>query len=103
MKNRMEIQDFIDEVFDIVESLEGSGLEQALQDLGDRWSEFLSTTPLPESIAKWIDGLWEIVDSLEGSELERHLQLFLQSTTLSKSPKEIEWVIGFPLKSSNTN
>lgn len=65
---------FISEVLDITKNCEGSGLVREIETLVSEYSDYLATTPIPQSAAKWIEEFYDLIDVLEGSELEEELK-----------------------------
>lgn len=64
---------FINEVLDITKNVEGSALSTEIDEVINKYSDYLFTTPLPTSIVKWVTDLIELMNNVEGAELEREL------------------------------
>ena len=64
----------ISEVLDITKHCAGSGLVREIETLVSQYSDYLATTPIPQSAAKWVEQLFDLIDNCEGSELEQELK-----------------------------
>jgi hypothetical protein len=61
------------EILDITNDVEGAGLVSEIDSVLNKYGNYLSTTPLPVSVATWLDNLIDLMNNVEGAELEREL------------------------------
>jgi hypothetical protein len=61
------------EILDITNDVEGAGLVSEIDSVLNKYGNYLSTTPLPVSVANWLDNLIDLMNNVEGAELEREL------------------------------
>ena len=61
------------EILDITNDVEGAGLANEIDGVLNNYTNYLSTTPLPVSVATWLDNLIDLMNNVEGAELEREL------------------------------
>jgi hypothetical protein len=75
-KQKMKTTDyktFIAEVLDITKNVDGSGLAREVESVISKYETYLTTTPVPTSIAKWVSNLYNLLDNCEGAGLQREL------------------------------
>lgn len=71
------------DIMDIIDNVEGAGLPSDIDIVLARHDKYLTTTPLPQSVAKWFDELIDLLNNVEGAELETELK----SIGFPKTPK----------------
>lgn len=62
------------DIMDIIDNVEGAGLPTDLDIVLARHDKYLTTTPLPQSVAVWFDELIDLLNNVEGAELETELK-----------------------------
>jgi len=88
----MEKQSYIDlvtEIISITSNVEGSGLVSEIDSVLNKYNDYLTTIPLPASIATWLDNLIDLLNNVEGAELERELADLKSPLNLSNYPRYI--------------
>lgn len=69
-QNHLEL---IRDILRTTKNVEGAGLAREVETVLSEYQNFLNTTPVPESVAKWVGDLYDLLDNCEGAELEREL------------------------------
>ena len=74
MKTKQNAGHFVKEVMAVIENCEGYGLTSEIDNVLNKWEDYLSVTPVPQMIAQWADNLIDLMNNVEGSGLERELK-----------------------------
>ena len=69
-QNHLEL---IRDILRTTKNVEGAGLAREVEAVLSEYKNFINTTPVPESVAKWVGDLYDLLDNCEGAELEREL------------------------------
>lgn len=69
-QNHLEL---IRDILRTTKNVEGAGLAREVEAVLSEYQNFINTTPVPESVAKWVGNLYDLLDNCEGAELEREL------------------------------
>ena len=88
----MEKQSYIDlvtEIISITSNVEGAGLVSEIDSVLNKYNTYLTTTPLPASVATWLDNLIDLLNNVEGAGLERELANLKSPIDLSNYPRYI--------------
>lgn len=66
-------KELVKEILDITKNVEGAGLVSEIDEVLNKYSEYLNETPIPASVANWLDNLIDLLNNVEGAELAREL------------------------------